>query len=71
MDSQRFVQILQETIRNQNQIMYALNSYIWEAEKSHTPCRCLSSQSFLQTENCRLKKQIADLENKLDRYTVN
>lgn len=69
MDSQRFVQILQETIRTQNQLMYVLKSYIWEAENSHTPSCSLSAHHLLQVENANLKQQIKDLQHKLDRYT--
>ena len=69
MDSQRFVQILQETIRTQNELMYVLSSYIWEAKNSYTPSCSLSAHHSLQTENASLKQQIKDLQHKIDRYT--
>lgn len=65
MDSQRFVQILQETVRSQNHIMYTLCSYIQEAKTLGSQSFSLSSLRELQRENEKLKEEITKLKTKL------
>jgi cell shape-determining protein MreC len=65
MDSQRFVQILQETVRSQNHIMYTLCSYIREAKTLCSHSSSLSSLQELQLENQKLKEEISKLKIEL------
>lgn len=65
MDSQRFVQILQETVRSQNRMMYTLCSHIREAKKSCSNSSSLSSLQELQLENQKLKEEINKLKIEL------
>jgi cell shape-determining protein MreC len=63
MDSQRFVQILQETIRSQNQIMYNLCSHVHEVKNFQALSSSLSSLQDLHKENQKLKEELEDLKS--------
>lgn len=65
MDSQRFSKILQETVSNLNLIAYALNSYLWEIEKSQAFSPSLSAIKGLEQENKELKAQLKELRKSI------
>lgn len=63
MDTQRFIQVLQELINNQNTLVSSANSYLYEAQMtSYNSCDQQAYQN-LQNENSNLNSRIQDMTN--------
>ena len=66
MDTQRFIQVLQELINNQNTIVSSANSYLYEAQmNSYNSCDQQAYQN-LQNENSNLNSRVQDMTNTIN-----
>ena len=61
MDTQRFIQVLQELINSQNNIVSSLNSYIGEAQAASFSSCDIAVYQALQEENNNLNSRINEL----------
>lgn len=61
MNSQRFIQVLQELINNQNSLVSSANSYLYEAQMSSYNSYDQQAYQSLQNENSDLNRRINDM----------
>lgn len=61
MNSQRFIQVLQELINNQNSLVSSANSYLYEAQMSSYNSYDQQAYQTLQNENADLNRRVNDM----------